>query len=154
MEELKHHLKVESPNVVYSDEYITSDYDYTSTRIKKTMKGYIATPRVQRFTLRTKRRVPRTGMMLVGWGGNNGSTITGGIIANRDKVVWMTKEGKQEADYVGSITQSATMKIGEDDDGKEVYVPLKSVVPLVNPNHLVVGGWDISKMVKQKFLKI
>jgi hypothetical protein len=29
--------------------------------------------------------------MLVGWGGNNGSTFTGATIANRDKITWMRK---------------------------------------------------------------
>ncbi len=30
--------------------------------------------------------VPKLGLMIVGWGGNNGSSLTAGIIANRDKV--------------------------------------------------------------------
>mmetsp|Transcript_24964 Transcript_24964/g.60049 ORF Transcript_24964/g.60049 Transcript_24964/m.60049 type:complete len:517 (-) Transcript_24964:370-1920(-) len=139
-------LKVESKHVAYCDDYITSQYDYETTRVRKTKKGYVARPRKQRFTLRTQRRVPKTGLMLVGLGGNNGTTITGGIIANRENMSWQTKEGVQRADYVGSITQSATMKIGEDADGKEVYIPMNKVVPMVHPNDLVIGGWDISKM--------
>jgi myo-inositol-1-phosphate synthase len=34
--------------------------------------------------------------MLVGWGGNNGSTVTGAIIANRDNLTWMRKGTKEE----------------------------------------------------------
>lgn len=30
-----------------------------------------------------ERTVPRLGVMLVGWGGNNGSTVTAGVLANR-----------------------------------------------------------------------
>jgi len=29
--------------------------------------------------------------MLVGWGGNNGSTLTAGIMANRQNLSWRTK---------------------------------------------------------------
>eukprot|EP00466_Bigelowiella_natans_P014459 jgi/Bigna1/126806/aug1.3_g1514 len=140
-------LEVDAKNVAYCDDFITSEYDYADTRVFKSPRGgYIARPRQRRFTIRTKRKIPKIGMMLVGLGGNNGTTITGGIIANREKLSWMTKEGRMEADYVGSITQSATMKIGIDEKGEEVYVPLKSVVPMVNPNDIHIGGWDISKM--------
>jgi len=31
--------------------------------------------------------------MLVGWGGNNGTTITAGILANKQKLSWNTKKG-------------------------------------------------------------
>ena len=33
-------------------------------------------PRKYQYNFRTKRHVQRTGVMLVGWGGNNGSTYT------------------------------------------------------------------------------
>ena len=33
--------------------------------------------------------------MLVGWGGNNGSTVTAAVIANQKKMNWHTKEGVQ-----------------------------------------------------------
>ncbi|GAB5364869.1 hypothetical protein AAMO2058_001007200 [Amorphochlora amoebiformis] len=139
-------FRVEAKNVAYCDEYITADYEYASTRIHRTDSGLVARPKRQRFRFRTKRRVDRVGVMMVGWGGNNGTSITGGILANKHKISWSTKEGPQTADYVGSITQSATMKVGLDADGKEVYIPLKSVVPMVKPEDLVIGGWDISKM--------
>lgn len=31
--------------------------------------------------------------MLVGWGGNNGTTVTAGILANKYQVLWNTKKG-------------------------------------------------------------
>lgn len=31
--------------------------------------------------------------MLVGWGGNNGSTVTAGILANKHNIEWMNKRG-------------------------------------------------------------
>ena len=36
---------------------------------------------------------PRCGLMLVGWGGNNGSTVTAAVLANRRQLKWRTKEG-------------------------------------------------------------
>jgi len=36
-------------------------------------------------------KVPKLGLMLVGWGGNNGSTITAGILANKYNISWNTK---------------------------------------------------------------
>jgi Myo-inositol-1-phosphate synthase. len=37
--------------------------------------------------------------MLVGWGGNNGSTITAALFANKFNLVWETKEGIQKANW-------------------------------------------------------
>ncbi|KPM05894.1 inositol-3-phosphate synthase 1-A-like protein [Sarcoptes scabiei] len=96
------------------------------------------------ITFRTKRTVPRTGLMLIGWGGNNGSTVTAAIIANRMKLSFPTKDGLVEANYFGSITQSSTVFLGYDAKGQEVYVPMKNIVPMVDPNDLFIDGWDIS----------
>ncbi len=35
--------------------------------------------------------IPKLGLMVCGWGGNNGCTLTAGIIANRNNVTWRTK---------------------------------------------------------------
>jgi len=43
--------------------------------------------------------------MLVGWGGNNGTTITAGILANQKKLSWQTKERVIESNWFGSLTQ-------------------------------------------------
>ena len=50
---------------------------------------------------------------MVGLGGNNGSTILGGILANKYKLSWNTKKGQQHANMLGSMTQSSTMKVAE-----------------------------------------
>ncbi len=72
------------------------------------------TPRSTRLTFRTRRSVPRVGVMLVGWGGNNGSTVTAAVLANRGGLRWQTKEGQREANYYGSITQASTVSLGTD----------------------------------------
>ena len=83
-------------------------------------------------------------MYRVGWGGNNGTTITAGILANKHKMSWETKEGKLQADFVGSLTQSSTVRIGTDALGNSVYIPFKNILPTVNPTDICLGGWDIS----------
>ncbi len=64
--------------------------------------------------MRTRRSVPRLGVMLVGWGGNNGSTVTAAVEANRMGIQWNTKEGTKTPNYYGSITQASTVGIGND----------------------------------------
>jgi len=51
--------------------------------------------------------------MLVGMGGNNGTTIIGGLLANKHKISWRTKKGEHQANMYGSMTQNSTMKVGE-----------------------------------------
>ena len=55
----------------------------------------------------------------------------------------MTKEGLKKPNYFGSITQASTCRVGNY-RGEEMYVPMSSLLPMVNPNDLVIGGWDIS----------
>jgi myo-inositol-1-phosphate synthase len=50
---------------------IISTYTYQSVRVK----GTVVTPHSDTYTFKTSKHVPKTGMMLVGWGGNNGSTV-------------------------------------------------------------------------------
>ena len=38
---------------------------------------------IQEKSIKTDTRVPKLGVMLVGLGGNNGSTFTAGVLANR-----------------------------------------------------------------------
>ena len=61
-----------------SDEYITSRYTYQTTSVEHRGGKTVAVPQSLKYELRTSRRVPRLGLMLVGWGGNNGSTTTAG----------------------------------------------------------------------------
>ncbi len=76
------------------------------------------------------------GLMLVGWGGNNGSTLTAGLIANKKGLKWQTKNGEQSANFFGSIMMSSTTRIGIDNDGEDVFIPFKDLIPIVNPNDL------------------
>ena len=69
-------------------------YDYQTTRVNRTTDGKLkVTPVTETLTFKTSCIVPRVGCMLVGWGGNNGSTLTASVLANKLKLEWPTKDG-------------------------------------------------------------
>lgn len=139
---------VTSPNVTYTDSTIESKYTYRTTSVTAGADGrFTATPKETLYDFKTERAVPKTGVMLVGWGGNNGSTVTAGIIANRRGLTWDTREGPRAANYYGSIVMGSTLKLGTDAaTNRDVNIPFHDVLPMVHPNDLVIGGWDISSL--------
>jgi len=140
-------VSVNASNVTYDEKYITSEYKYEQSFAKVEDGKVIITPTVTEMSFRTERKVPKLGVLLVGWGGNNGSTVTAGIIANREKLSWEDKDGVHHADYFGSLTQASTLMVGQDQEtGADVNVPFGKILPMVDPNDIVVGGWDISNL--------
>ncbi|EZF35288.1 hypothetical protein H101_01168 [Trichophyton interdigitale H6] len=141
-------FKVESPNVVYTDDEINTKYVYRTTAVTKSEDGkFVATPKETVYDFKVDRKVSKTGVMLIGLGGNNGSTVTAGIIANRRGLTWDTREGKRSANYYGSLIMGSTVKLGTDaKTGEEINIPFNNMLPMVHPNDLVIGGWDISGM--------
>lgn len=139
---------VDSPNVKYTDDAITTKYTYRTTAVTKDAGGkYVATPKETLYDFKVDRKIPKLGVMLVGLGGNNGTTVTAGIIANRRGLVWDTKEGKRAANYYGSVIMGSTTKLGVDSETSEdINIPFHDLMPMVHPNDLVIGGWDISSM--------
>ncbi|EGR32770.1 myo-inositol-1-phosphate synthase, putative [Ichthyophthirius multifiliis] len=137
---------VNSQNVVYSEDQITATYEYRHQNVEKQQDGkIIITPKTTSYTFKTNTKVPKLGILLVGWGGNNGTTFTAGILANKNKLSWQNKRGEQTANYYGSITQSSTIKVGCN-GSEEVFLPMKDILPLVNPDDVIIGGWDINEM--------
>lgn len=57
----------------------------------------------------------------------------------------MTKDGLKKPNYFGSLTQAATCRVGNF-NGEEVHAPFSALLPLVHPNDIELGGWDISGM--------
>ena len=139
---------VNSPNVTYTDTEIKSRYTYRTTEVSKGADGqYVATPKDTVYDFKVERKIPKVGVMLVGWGGNNGSTITASIIANRRGLSWQSREGPVKANYYGSILMGSTMKLGTDvETAKDVNIPFNEILPMIHPNDMIVGGWDISSM--------
>ncbi|GFO05954.1 inositol-3-phosphate synthase 1 [Plakobranchus ocellatus] len=138
-------VTVQSPNVKYTEQYIESKYEYQTTKVEETCGRFTVTPKTESYVFRTERQVPRLGVMLVGWGGNNGTTVTAAVLANKSKLSWHTKEGVRHADYLGSITQASTVSLGTGPEG-EVFIPFKSLLPMVDANDIVFDGWDISSL--------
>ncbi|TVY57715.1 Inositol-3-phosphate synthase [Lachnellula cervina] len=139
---------VSSPNVAYSDSEINTKYAYRTTSVTENGDGkFVATPKETLYDFKVDRKIPKTGMMLVGWGGNNGTTVTAGIIANRLGLSWDTREGPRAANYYGSVVMGSTMKLGINaKTAEDVNIPFHKVLPMVHPNDLAIGGWDISGM--------
>ncbi len=89
-------FQVDSPKVQFNAQMqsLLATYDYQTTQITTTSDGkYRATPVTESLTFKTDCKVPKVGVMLVGWGGNNGSTLTASVLANKRSLQWRTKEG-------------------------------------------------------------
>lgn len=140
-------VKVQSPNVQYSNDHILSTYEYQTTKVTQdSSECFLVTPNATQYQFKTNTNLPKFGLMLVGWGGNNGSTVTGGIIANKLGLKWQTKNGIQESNYFGSLMLASTVSLGTDArTGEEIFVPFNDLLPMVHPNEFVIGGWDINK---------
>jgi len=139
---LEGNFTVDSPNVKYTPTEIISDYTYHTTLVE----GNKVRPVSTKMQFKTERKVGKTGVMLVGLGGNNGCTCVAGAIANRLGMTWDTKEGEQSSNYWGSVMLASTVKLGNDPGGNSVYTPMSNMLPMVNPNEIEWGGWDISSM--------
>ena len=95
-------FKVDSPNVVYGAGSIKASYSYDRTEATVARDGKVTiTPIKEQFEIETKTDVPKTGVMIVGLGGNNGSTFVAGIVANREGISWRTRTGIQRPNYFG-----------------------------------------------------
>lgn len=128
----------------YEEDYIYSEFEYVNS-VTSVQQGVVSVrPKKTKFVFRTTRKVPAVGAMIVGLCGNNGSTLCGGIIANQLGLSWRTKEGVNHPNYFGSLTQASTIRIGADEHGNDVFVPFGELLPMVHPNNLKVGGWDIN----------
>lgn len=133
-----------APNVCETDAHIEATIAYTRGVVAISPDGAAQVrPATEEYTFRTEKRVARVGLLMVGWAGNNGSTVTAGIIANRQRIEWRTKEGTHSPDYYGSLMMASTTRVGATETAESVYAPLRSLLPTLHPNDLVLGGWDI-----------
>lgn len=127
-------------------ETITNTYSERFTEFKE--DGTFENKLVE-HTIETEAKVPKLGLMLVGLGGNNGSTLVAGLLAHKNNVSWESKTGIHTPNYYGSFTQCATAKVGVQrlpkNGIKDVYKPVKDLLPTVNPADIQITGWDISK---------
>ena len=85
----------------------------------------------------------RLGVMLVGFGGNNGTTLTAGLLAHRRGLTWYNKAGKQSVEFLGSVSQFSSVHVGYDNSGNSHSRCYKEIGDFYPIDSLVVGGWDI-----------
>jgi myo-inositol-1-phosphate synthase len=85
----------------------------------------------------------KLGVMIIGLAGNNGSTLTAGVIGHQNKLNWEDKNGIHEIDFLGSLYQYGSTNIGFYKDGKPYSKLLRNIVDMKNIDDLVIGGWDI-----------
>lgn len=143
---------MESSNIHYLPNEIHSKYIYQTTKVEKDNTNVYVTPVDIEIDFKVERKVPKVGVMLVGWGGNNGTTFTGAHLANKHNLSWNTKTGVKEPNWFGSILQSSTLSLGFSSDG-EVYVPMRDMLPMVQPDDLIIDGWDISSVSIKEAMK-
>jgi len=138
-------LRIVGPYAKHNSEDILSTY--VSQTCSMIESDGVYTPNLKRseYTFKTKINPPKLGAMFIGLGGNNGTTFSAGILANKHNISWNSRTGTHKPNYLGSITQCSATKVGNNKNA-EVFLPLNQILPLVNPNEIVVGGWDISKM--------
>lgn len=137
-------LKVNSNNVQEDQNFLYSEYTHKNPRVSLDSENkYTVNMEETLYEFKTDKRLPRTGVMFVGLGGNNGTTLVGGILANKHKISWHNKKGLQHSNFLGSLTQASTTKIGNTEN-KEIYMLLKDILPMVSPCDFVISGWDIN----------
>lgn len=141
-------IQVNTDRTTYTDDELTSKYTYENSivSVDPATQAYKVDTVETDLTFKLDLKVPKVGILLVGLGGNNGTTFTAASIANKNNIEFQTREGPLKANYFGSVTQSSTIKLGVDAKGHDVYVPFNSLVPMVNPNDFVISGWDINDM--------
>lgn len=127
----------------------TVRYTSSTSHVKRSADGSIrVTPSQKDYLLQVPTKRPESvGLMLVGWGGNNGSTLTASLLAHQENVTWKSRRGLEKANFYGSLVMASTVALGFDEEtGKEVTAPIYQLAPFVDPKNLIVSGWDISSM--------
>ncbi|KAH3902440.1 probable Inositol-3-phosphate synthase [Saccharomycodes ludwigii] len=139
-------ITVANSNAKWSTDTLTTKITYENALVTKDPKNnkYHVEPFSKDYEFKVDLKAGKVGLLLVGLAGNNGSTFVAAHLANKHKVSFENKDGVVKPNYFGSVTQASTIKIGVDATGRDVYVPFNSIVPFVNPDDLVIGGWDIN----------
>lgn len=136
-------IRVNSPNVVYGDGEHTSVYEYMTNEVCVSDGVCNVKPVKRSMTFKVNDKKPRMGLMMVGLGGNNGTTLTGGILAHKYNLTWRERTGEKKPELLGSVTQSTAVHLGQC-NGEDIYVPFSKLLSMVDPNDLVISGWDLS----------
>jgi len=118
---------------------IENPYNYSYIKVDDKENFVITNKKVSIITHLKK---PRIGVMLVGIGGNNGSTFTASILARQKNIEWENKNGKHKVDFFGSIYEYGSINIGYKDN-KPYTKLIKNLININSPEEIIVSGWDI-----------
>ncbi|SBT36443.1 myo-inositol 1-phosphate synthase [Plasmodium ovale wallikeri] len=136
--------KKEDNNFAYST------YDHFETEvIKNTKKGEIICKNVKSTyeIMVEKIKEKKLGVLIVGIGGNNATTMLGGICANSYNHSYINKYDIKKPNYLGSIFLSSNMRLGYDKEKREhTYCPIHKLTEIFNPENIIYGGWDINNL--------
>ena len=113
---------------------------YTSYTTTILDTGEIRVKKSKRFITTRPLNGKKLGVMLVGLGGNNGSTFTAGLLAHSKNITWEKKDGVHAVEFVGSISQVGSVHIGYDKHGKPHSKLFKEMTQMYNPDDIIVGG--------------
>jgi len=140
---------------VYEDGGIKAQFTDRGAHVTNDASGKLKVVKTEKnYEFFTKTNVGRVGLLLVGIGGINGSTVLATHLANKHNISWHTKNGIQQPNYIGSLVRASTIRLGVDPEtGKDVFVPICEMLPMVHPNDFVIGGWDISGVEMDKAME-
>ena len=85
-------VKVVTDKCTYKDNELLTKYSYENAVVTKTASGrFDVTPTVQDYVFKLDLKKPeKLGIMLIGLGGNNGSTLVASVLANKHNVEFPT----------------------------------------------------------------
>lgn len=105
-------VKVATDKSEFTETELVTKYTYHNAVVESQADGsYSVQPIEQDYEFKVDLKLPKVGVMLVGLGGNNGTTFVASVLANKNKIQFQTKEGLKDANYYGSVTQSSTLKL-------------------------------------------
>ena len=141
---LVEHIDVDGVYVEAGARYAA--YNTTSTSVSQQEGAVRVTAKTESFVFKSSVQPRRVGVMLVGVGGSNGSTLVAGLLANKRKLAWREKTGLKTANLLGSVVANACTAVGAigTSAADTVYIPFRSLAPFPDPTELHLSGWDIS----------
>jgi myo-inositol-1-phosphate synthase len=123
---------VTASSATYLPDAIQASYVHNYSNVYKMTEGYYVQRKKRTLHFKLQRKPRKIGLMLVGWGGNNGTTLTAALT-------------KRDTIWLGSITQAASTWLGHDGiTDEDVFASMKDLVPFAH--EIIVDGWDINRM--------
>ncbi|CRH00550.1 inositol-3-phosphate synthase, putative [Plasmodium relictum] len=132
------------------EDFTYSTYEHVETEIEKCADGNIVcnkNKRIYEIMVEKIKKEKKLGVLIVGIGGNNSTTLLGGICANSKNLTYINKCDLKKANYLGSVFLSSNIRLGYDKKEREhVYCPIRKLIELYDPKNIVYGGWDINNL--------